>query len=74
MSISFRNAATASRSSWECFSAACRTGMMADTHNNLECEVSRTCTLAALETISEFNSLHFLISRFSLSCDFLSAR
>ena len=35
---------------------------------------SAVCTLAALETISELSSRHFLMSRFSLSCDFLSAR
>mmetsp|Transcript_28676 Transcript_28676/g.66478 ORF Transcript_28676/g.66478 Transcript_28676/m.66478 type:complete len:216 (-) Transcript_28676:8-655(-) len=31
-------------------------------------------TLVALDTISAFSSRHFLIKRFSLSCDFLSAR
>mmetsp|Transcript_106333 Transcript_106333/g.297667 ORF Transcript_106333/g.297667 Transcript_106333/m.297667 type:complete len:414 (-) Transcript_106333:123-1364(-) len=32
------------------------------------------CTLAAFETISELRSRHFLMRRFSLSCDFFKAR
>mmetsp|Transcript_22991 Transcript_22991/g.48188 ORF Transcript_22991/g.48188 Transcript_22991/m.48188 type:complete len:408 (-) Transcript_22991:172-1395(-) len=35
--------------------------------------LSAVCTLAALATISWFSSRHFLIRRFSLSCDFLRA-
>mmetsp|Transcript_44142 Transcript_44142/g.104525 ORF Transcript_44142/g.104525 Transcript_44142/m.104525 type:complete len:213 (+) Transcript_44142:2218-2856(+) len=35
---------------------------------------SAVCTFAAFATISWFSSRHFLINRFSLSCDFLSAR
>mmetsp|Transcript_87590 Transcript_87590/g.231805 ORF Transcript_87590/g.231805 Transcript_87590/m.231805 type:complete len:225 (-) Transcript_87590:33-707(-) len=32
------------------------------------------CTLLALDTISAFSSRHFFMRRFSLSCDFFSAR